>query len=223
MVRTKIDSEKDDSKWYFFTLLFLLVDYGRPQDYLPIGALRPAMLVIVVLAFFLITRNGFSRSVSKQTTMLWCFVALLLVHVPFARNNYWAYQSATSMLAYMPFILSTIILVNSVKRLRVMVSVYVALMIYISFYSLTHGGKGSGNYFMDENDVSLYINMWLPFCFFLMLQERDKLKKLAYLAMEIDVTEIKRVLKFMTGACDRQQPANRGLSRCDYRTTGLYE
>jgi len=54
-------------------------------------------------------------------------------------------------------------------------------MIYISLYSLTHEGLGSGNYFADENDVSLFINMWLPFCFFLFLNEKGLMKKSFYL------------------------------------------
>jgi hypothetical protein len=181
MVVSSARKKQDDSKWFFFTLLFLVVDYGRPQDYLPIGSLRPAMLVILVLTIYLVSRKGFIRSDSKQTRMIWYFLLLLAIFVPFARNNYWAYQATTNMLAYMPFILSTVILVNTVKRLRIIITVYIVLMIYISYYSLTHGGKGSGNYFMDENDVSLYINMWLPFCFFLFLYEKDKFKKLFYL------------------------------------------
>ena len=54
-------------------------------------------------------------------------------------------------------------------------------MIYVSGYALTHGGKGSGNYFMDENDVSLYINMWLPFCYFLSFVEKKRIIRLLYI------------------------------------------
>ena len=34
------------------------------------------------------------------------------------------------------------------------------------------------NYFLDENDLSLYINMWLPFCYFLFFAYKKKLSKI---------------------------------------------
>jgi len=52
-------------------------------------------------------------------------------------------------------------------------------MIYVSCYSLFYKG-GSGNYFKDENDLALYINMWLPFCYFLFRAEKRKVKKIVY-------------------------------------------
>ena len=33
--------ENTYSSLYFFTILYLILDYGRPQDLLPIGFLRP--------------------------------------------------------------------------------------------------------------------------------------------------------------------------------------
>ena len=80
----------------------------------------------------------------------------------------------------MPFVISTIAVVNNVERLRKIVTLYLGLMIYISLYSITHGGMGSGNYFMDENDVSLYINMWIPFCYFLFVYDKGMINKLFY-------------------------------------------
>jgi len=166
--------------WFFFSLLYLVVDYGRPQDILPIAVLRPAMVVILVLLYYLVTNNGISRSNSKQTKLIWYFVILTAMYIPFAVNNYWALQTTRNMLTYMPFILSTIILVNSVKRLKKIITVYIALMIYIALYSISHDGMGSGNYFLDENDVALYLNIWLPFCFLFFIYEKGKYAKLFY-------------------------------------------
>ena len=35
--------------WFFFTLLYLVIDYGRPQDILPIGVIRPGMIIVIIL------------------------------------------------------------------------------------------------------------------------------------------------------------------------------
>lgn len=166
--------------WFFFTVLYLVVDYGRPQDILPIGFLKPGMFMVLILAGFVLLNGSFLKPQDKQTKLIWAFIALLAVYVPFARNNYFAYQTTKTMLLFMPFILSAIVCVNSIGRLKSMMFVSTCVMIYVSCYSLFYKGVGSGNYFADENDLALYINMWLPFCYFLFRAEKKKLKKIVY-------------------------------------------
>ncbi len=169
------------SKWFFFILVYIFVDYGRPQDILPIGFLKPGMISILILAWFLISSvNTLKHADSKQTRYILAFTGLLAAYIPFARNNFLAYQTTKTMLLYLPFILSTIIVVNSIDRLKKLVDFIILTMVYVTIYCLAHGGQGSGNYFTDENDLSLYINTVLPFCYFLFLYETNKRKKIAY-------------------------------------------
>ncbi len=184
--------------WFFFTLFYLVIDYGRPQDVLHIGFLKPGMIAILILTGFLIFSGKMKDANSKQTRMIWLFIILLGAYIPFARNNYFAYKTTESMLLFMPFILSTIICVNSIERLKKLIFALILLMIYISGYGLLHGGKGSGNYFQDENDLSLYINMWLPFCFFLFSVEKEKFRKIIY-GMGIITGVIAIVVTFSRG------------------------
>jgi len=184
-------------KWFFFILLYLFVDYGRPQDLVPIGAIKPGLIVILILTYFL-TLYGFKLGNSKQIKIIWYFVLLTAIFIPFAENNYWAFQTFRNMVSYMPFIISVVLCVNTIKRLKILVNVFIILMIYISLYSLTHDGIGSGNYFQDENDVSLFINMWLPFCFFLFLNEKEFIKKTFYaLGMIVGLSAV--VVSFSRG------------------------
>jgi hypothetical protein len=171
----------DTTTWFRFTLLYLLVDYARPQDMIPgVGKIRPALLVMAVLIYFLIKNRALLVKGSQQIKMIWYFIGLLAIFIPFARNNYYAYSTANEMLKFMPFILSVLVCVNSIERLKSFMKFYVGLMIYISLYAMTHGGMGSGNYFADENDVSLYINMVIPFCYFLFLIEDKKWTKIFF-------------------------------------------
>lgn len=170
--------------WFVFVIAYLIFDYGRPQDIIPpIGYIRPLMIIIIILSYYLII-NGKLRHTfrSGQIKVLWCFIFLLGMYVPFARNNFLAFYTFRNMLLFMPFILSVIVTVNSTDRMRTLVNISVGLMAYVSIYSLFHGGIGSGNYFQDENDVSLYINTWLPFCYFLLFQEKSFKMKLFYTA-----------------------------------------
>ena len=178
-------SSRSDRNWFFFTTLFIIIDYGRPQDILPIGFLRPAMLVSIILIIYIIKEGCFKRYSSKQIRYILYFIVLLAIYIPFARNNFYAWRTTKSMVLYLPFILSVIATVTSVDRLKRLILVLICLMIYVAGYALAHGGVGSGNYFSDENDLSLYINMYLPFCLFLLLYEKRIIMKLFYLTAGI--------------------------------------
>jgi O-antigen ligase len=102
------------------------------------------------------------------------------------------------MFLYLPFILSIIATVNTIERLKTLITVLICLMIYVAGYALTHGGVGSGNYFADENDLSLYINMYIPFCYFLFFHDKQGSKRLFYgIAVVVGLLAI--ILSFSRG------------------------
>jgi O-antigen ligase len=171
-----------DRRWFVFLIIYLIIDYGRPQDVLPIGIIKPGMLVVIILLLFVLFSGRFRFANSAQMTLIWSFIVLLGLHIPFAINNYLAYKTTKDMLLYMPFIISTIILIDRVELLKKLMLVLTVLMIYVSVFSMFRKGVGSGAYFADENDISLYNNTWLPFAYFLFLVEKNKIKKIIYAA-----------------------------------------
>lgn len=167
-----------NSNWFFFTALYITLDYTRIYQELHLGFTRPLMIVTLLLVYFIISSGEYYRAKSKQTTCIWLFVLLLACYIPFAHNNHFAYIITKGQLLYMPFIISTIIVVNSMARLKSFFLLLICCEIYIAVYALTHAGYGPGNYFGDENDLALYINMWIPFCYFLFFSYTEKLKKI---------------------------------------------
>jgi len=167
--------------WFLITLLYLILDYSRIYGVFHIGFLRPLMITILILSYFLFAGNKYYLARSYQTTWLWLFVALLFAYVPFAVNNHYAYVVFMAQFLYMPFILSVIVCVRSLERLKKLIFICICLEIYIALYAITHAGYGPGNYFDDENDLALYINMWLPFCYFLFWAEDRFIIRLIYL------------------------------------------
>lgn len=159
--------------WLNVLFAYLIMDYARPHETIPIGFIKPVFLIILMLAYYVIKTNALSKSMCSQTKMIWVVVILLCVHVPFARNNYLAFATARNMLLFMPFILSATVLINSFDNVRKSVIILIALMSYIALFSLFHRGFGTGNYFEDENDLSLYIVTWLGLCYFLLKVERS--------------------------------------------------
>jgi len=176
------ETETQNTKyWFIFSLAYLIIDYARMQDVIPLlPYLRPGLIIIVILTIFFIFKGNFKDVDTKQTRMIALFILLLCFYVPLVRNNFFAWRTFKIMLLYLPFILSIIFCVRSLDRLKKLICVILLIMIYISAYSLGHAGKGSGGYFFDENDLSLFINMWLPFCYFLFISEKARLMKIVY-------------------------------------------
>ena len=171
---------KTNTSWLFFTCLYIFFDYSRIHDTFNLGAMRPLMIVTLVLICFLIVSGDYSYSKSKQTTLIWLFFFLLSSYIFFARNNYYAYTTAKSHFLLIPFISSMIICLDTIERLKKFINYLICLYIYMAIFGITHGGAGPGNYFTDENDLCLYINMWIPFCYFLFFYEKRNKYKVFY-------------------------------------------
>ena len=165
---------------FFFTILYILIDYGRPQEILPIGFLRPTLICIIGLIIGLVFEGGLWRSWSRQTKIILLINLLIMAYIPFARNTRAAFQTFLVMISYIPFILAVIASVNTMGRLKKLVNVLILIMLYQALYALAHKGVGAGSYFSDENDLSLYINMWLPFCYFLFSQTDSTKARILY-------------------------------------------
>ncbi len=157
------------------------MDYARLYNLLHLGFLRPLLLNTLVLIFFILKFTDWNSVKCKQIKYLWLFVFLLSIYIPFAMNNSFAYRAFKTQVLYMPFILSTMICINSIQRLRNFILICICIEIYISIYAINHNGLGPGNYFGDENDLALYINMWLPFCFILYFSDKNKIHRVIYI------------------------------------------
>jgi len=168
--------------WYFFLIVYLFFDYARLHKTFHIEFARPLMILTIFFIFMIIKNGKFFFFRYHQIKYLSFFIFLLFLYIPFAYNNYWAFNATKTMVLYMPFIISTIICVNTMNRLKNFIFFNVLIMAYISLYAITHGGHGPGNYLFDENDLALYINIWIAICYFLYWVESIFSKKVIYAA-----------------------------------------
>lgn len=158
--------------WFLFTLFYLLIDLGRPQDtisfikYLKLGA-----LLLVALIYFSFTLRHLIDFRIKQLKYINLFILLTSFYIPFAYNKFWAFSTTQTMLMLLPFLFSLAACLCNIKRLRVFIFFSILLAAYQGQYAIFHGGHGTGSQFWDENDLSLYLNIWIPFCYFFFLSE----------------------------------------------------
>lgn len=192
--------EKNLRFGFIVTMIYLVVEYGRPQDTIPgLSLLHPGMIMVLFILFAWVKSGGIFSYKNKQTKYMFLFLLLLAIYIPFARNVTLALAYARGFMMYLPVFLSIILYVDSFQRLRRLIDIWVLLMVYICVNIVIHGpGAGGGNFLVDENDYSLLLNMMLPFAFFLFLQEEDKKKKIYYLlACGLAITSI--VISFSRG------------------------
>ncbi len=166
---------------FVLVLGYVLVEYGRPQNWIPaLGVLRPGVLVLggAMLAL-VVSRRAVLGRVGKYVLV---FLLALVLSVPYAYNNFTAF-AATRDFALLVFgaVIPMMTFVDSTSRLKVLVRFWLAMHVSLALYAITHGGRGIGSFLGDENDLCLAMNMALPFGLFLMFAVRSGRERLAIL------------------------------------------
>lgn len=177
----KVGSARFDGPFYL-VLLFLFLDYGRPQTFFPVvEALHPGWFVQSGLFLFLISRGMLNLNYIQTK----CFAVLLLImaiHVPIAVNNYWAFHTLRSLFLYFIVYLSIANFVDSYPKVERFIDSWIIINVICAIVGIMNGGKVPYSSFMgDENDFALVMNMAIPFAYFMSLQADSRFKKLLYL------------------------------------------
>ncbi|MGI0077704.1 MAG: O-antigen ligase family protein, partial [Nitrosopumilaceae archaeon] len=184
---------RDHNTWWFTLIIgILFMQYVRPYEITGLtflAAVRPYILLVTLLTGFIIFYKGREclQLGSSQIRLLWLILLWMILHVPLAQVKSIAFYQTRDVILYMPFILSTVIVVNNVLRLRQFINILISIGVIISVRGLfLHEGfeRGAsfnlGNFLSDPNDFSLFMDMMLPFSFFLMMYEKNRIKKILY-------------------------------------------
>ncbi len=165
--------------WFFLTLALFAIHYGRlyPAAF---EVARPfALLSLTVGALLFLSRKDFIQWKYPQMQAVWFLIGWMLIGIPFALNYGNAFMTTRNVMMFLPFMLSIIVLINDVKKLRILVNVilFVAILNAVRGFLLFDGpGRNTminlGAFLGDPNDFSLYLNMMIPFAYFMFLQER---------------------------------------------------
>ncbi|WP_336143061.1 MULTISPECIES: O-antigen ligase family protein [unclassified Marinobacter] len=155
------------SRYLLALLAFLFFEYVRLQDsYLSfLGPFKiPALLNIFLLGIVYV----YSKDLPKDRLLLLVltFWVLMLIHVPFANNNYHAFNATKAMFLTLAVVFATTILVDSESALKKLFESLVYIVLLVSVWVLLNGGRGPGGFVGDENDVCLFLVVGLPFCWY---------------------------------------------------------
>ena len=166
---------------FIVVLGYLLVDYGRPQDWFPpLRALRPGMIVlgagIICLMYY---RRMY---VPRPAMYIMGFLALMAVNVPFATNTFRAFTFTKDFAIFLfGAIIPLMTFVETSKQTGILFRFWVCINLSLALYGIVNGGRGLGSFLGDENDFCLAINVALPYSFFLMSAARSTVGRLSLL------------------------------------------
>jgi putative inorganic carbon (hco3(-)) transporter len=175
---------------YTSLVLFMLVYYARPEDWLPGVKLLPlakitGVLMILALVFSLGKIRG---GLPKEVIYISLLAGWLFCTVPF--SPVWrggAFSASVEFVKILPAIFVIVWVVNSLPRLRRLLylqttCVVVIGMIVIWKDRVLHGrleGVLNGNY-SNSNDLACQMVICLPFCMAFLLRARNVAWKLAW-------------------------------------------
>ncbi len=177
--------QRKKSEFPFFLLLFyLFFDYARPhQVFFPLLAkLHPGYILHILLIWYLHKEGKLLKFENPQIKAFFLLILLMMLHVPFAVNNYWAYFGWRNTVLRFIVFLSIISFVNTYEKLEKFTNLWIKIMIICAIIGIKSGGKIPYSGFMgDENDFALVMNMAIGFSYFMYFYEEITKRKMFYL------------------------------------------
>lgn len=181
--------------WFGACVLLIFIQYGRPQTIIPqLDAIRPFFLSTAILfAFVMVSGKNVLQLKHTQMIFLWSTIFLWIIMVPFVKNQGIAFMTVRSVLMFFPLMISILILVDTEEKLKKIVSIFV----FVAAFNAIHGlmlhddeGRNSlfnlGSFLTDPNDFALYMNVMIPFSYFLFMHEKKwNIMKYVYLGITI--------------------------------------
>ena len=165
------------------TVVWLLLEFGRPQDLLRfLAPLHLPALVTLALGLALIMSGRINFSEQQTRLFLW-FLALMALHVPLAENHYRALMTLKTMVITLVVYFGIVVSINTVAKFRTFITLWLAVHCFLAVHGLMVSGRGVGGFLGDENDFAMTMNMIVPFSFFLAQDEQRVPRKLLYFGL----------------------------------------
>jgi O-antigen ligase len=152
-----------DRTKFFVSLLiiFMVLEYVRPW-FLVIFRLQMVIIILMALLWFAGRRRPWAGIMTAQVL----FLLLCLQAIPFAWNNYAAYETSRVMFGHLSIALGISWLLAELHSFRRVAFAWLLIMGYVAVYGIVHGGIGPGAVVGDENDMALGCATALPFAFY---------------------------------------------------------
>lgn len=171
-------------KTFAFTLLIVLLVFEsfRPDRLVPGGRILshfPTAILFILL--FLWLKEPYRIVRNLQTKCLFAFVVLMAIQIPLSRNWNWAYHGFEHFVVFgLSIFLFKIQFINSQYKVVRYIKLFVILSIFFAILGTVGKGLVQIPLLEDENDFALFMNILIPFGYFLAQETKDKRKRIFY-------------------------------------------
>ena len=177
-----VKQAQESKTGFYLVLAYLLFEFGRPQELVPILRMIPFGTGLSLLILLNVLSSG-KLDFSRLQTKLWIpFFALMAIHVPLARNNFWALMTFKDMFLLFCVYLGIVIFIDSLERMMTLMKIWMGIMFFLALMGVASGGHGIGAWMGDENDFCMVMDMAAPIAYFLLFSVAGFAKKFRYLA-----------------------------------------
>jgi hypothetical protein len=166
---------------FYLVIASLLFEFGRPQELIPGVKLIPFASGLDGLLILNVVMSG-KLDLSRLQTKLWIpLIVVMAIHIPIARNNFWALMVFKDMLLTFGLYLGIVTYVNSLEKMVTLMKVWLGILGFLAVMGIAQGGHGIGGWMGDENDFCMVMNMAVPFGYFLLFSATGVAQRLKYL------------------------------------------
>lgn len=167
---------------FYLVLAYLLFEFGRPQELIPGLRSIPIGTGLSVLILSKVIMLG-KLDLSRLQTKLWIpLFVVMAIHVPIARNNFWALMTFKDMFLMYCVFLGIVSFIDSLEKMMTLMKVWLGVHVFLAVMGIAKGGIGIGAWMGDENDFCMVMNMVVPFPYFLLFSANGVALKIRYLA-----------------------------------------
>ncbi|MFH2035670.1 MAG: O-antigen ligase family protein [Candidatus Zixiibacteriota bacterium] len=185
---------------YLGLFVFILIDYARPQYFIPqlrVFKLGVAITVLTIISFIIqlvVTKKKIYWDRFNWTYLF--FIAIIGVSVLTASNNYRAFVIFQLMLTTFIIYFMATNLIKTSENLGKLIWMMLAVHLFFSIKGILEGGYAGGTLMGDENDFALALNTMVPFAFFIFTNSENLFKK--YFSLIILISLILGVISSMS-------------------------
>jgi probable O-glycosylation ligase (exosortase A-associated) len=170
---------------FWLLVTYFAVEYLRPQAIVEaLAPLHIPMLITLLMPLAWLAAADKRPLKDSLVILNGIFVGLVAVSVTYAVNQYWVFETFKQMTIYLlAATLPAAGLLVSRQRLVTFFNCWIVIHVLLALWAVAHQGRGTGSFLEDENDLSLALNMAVPYAYYLLQRPGQRLwRRLFYMA-----------------------------------------
>ena len=146
---------------YWMFVIFIVLEFDRPPV---LSALKLQMLIALGMPLLWLTAK--EKPWSPVLTAMTAFFVSTTLMIPFAWNYYAVYFTSRTLFSSVGLAITMSWLFSTRSALRYFYWAWLPVMAWVALFGIRNGGRGTGGFLGDENDLALGCVAAFPFAWY---------------------------------------------------------